>query len=84
MSVCVNCEENKNQLSRVQEDLSKKETKWSAALTKLQEQLKKIEKENQSLHTENQKLKLKTVSSKVSHKQKIKKKLTEALFFYGF
>lgn len=66
-AICNECEENKSKLSKMQEDLSRKESKWTAALTKLQEQLKLIEKENSNLHTENHKLRIKTVSSKVAN-----------------
>jgi len=66
-AICNECEENKAKLLKIQEDLSRKESKWTAALTKLQEQLKLIEKENTNLHTENHKLRIKTVSSKVAN-----------------
>jgi hypothetical protein len=38
-AVCNECEENRNKISKMQEDLSSKENKWTAALSKLQEQV---------------------------------------------
>jgi sensor histidine kinase YesM len=55
------------QLLRLQDDMQRKESKWSAALAKLQEQVKYLERENQHLHEENHKLKLKQISSKVNN-----------------
>jgi hypothetical protein len=43
-SVCSECEENRNKITKMQEDLSSKEHKWTAALSKLQEQVE-IQKE---------------------------------------
>ena len=57
------------QLSHLNEDLQRKETKWAAVVTKLQEQVKLLEKENQHLHQDNHKLKLRGVSSKVKYSQ---------------
>ncbi|XP_059090439.1 centromere protein J-like [Tigriopus californicus] len=59
-------EELQTKLSRLQEELQKKETKWTNSIGKLQETVKILEKENQHLHEENYKLKMKTVTSKVS------------------
>jgi len=78
-AICNECEENKAKVVKMQEDLSRKENKWTAALTKLQEQLKLIEKENTNLHTENHKLKIKNVSSKVANQlPEDHKRLSEA------
>ncbi|XP_023336950.1 centromere protein J isoform X3 [Eurytemora carolleeae] len=64
--VCSECKETKSKYTRLQQDLSSKENKWTAALVKLQEQLQKVEKEKNSLQNENQKLRIKTVSSKIT------------------
>ena len=56
------------QLAKVQDELQRKELKYSASLSKLQEQVKFLERENQHLHEENHKLKLKGVTSKVTIK----------------
>lgn len=53
------------QISRLNDDLERKECKWSNALNKLQDQLKFLERENQQLHEENHKIKVKNISSKV-------------------
>ena len=57
------------QLSKLQDEMQRKETKWSAALTKLQEQVKFLERENQHLHEENHKIKMKNVPSKVRNRR---------------
>lgn len=49
----------------MQDELHRKESKYSASLSKLQEQVKFLERENQHLHEENHKLKLRGVTSKV-------------------
>jgi Skp family chaperone for outer membrane proteins len=48
-SVCSECEENRNKITKMQEDLSSKEHKWTAALSKLQEQVdtKRTEQDHQ-------------------------------------
>jgi len=53
-------------VSKVTEELERKECKWANALNKLQDQLKFLEKENQTLHEENHKLKLKGIAPKIS------------------
>ena len=53
-------------MSKVTEELERKECKWANALNKLQDQLKFLEKENQTLHEENHKLKLKGIATKVN------------------
>ena len=53
-------------MSKVTEELERKECKWANALNKLQDQLKFLEKENQTLHEENHKLKLKGIAPKVN------------------
>lgn len=55
-----------SKINRINEDLQRKDSKWSTAVSKLQEQVKLLEKENQQLHEDNHKLKLKGVSSKIS------------------
>lgn len=59
-------EELHNKLTKVQDELHRKESKYSASLSKLQEQVKFLERENQHLHEENHKLKLRGVTSKIS------------------
>ena len=63
--MCNECDENRMKLAKMQDDLARREAKWTAALNKLQDQLKALEKENTNLHNENHKLKIKGVSSKV-------------------
>jgi regulator of replication initiation timing len=70
------------QLSQLNDDLQRKETKWAAAVTKLQEQVKMLEKENQHLHQENHKLKLKGVSSKVCHRTSFNETLLSLFPYY--
>jgi hypothetical protein len=48
-SVCSECEENRNKITKMQEDLSSKEHKWTAALSKLQEQVDSKRTETRSL-----------------------------------
>jgi hypothetical protein len=53
------------QLSKLHDEVQRKESKWTSALSKLQEQVKFLERENQHLHEENHRLKVKGVASKV-------------------
>jgi FtsZ-binding cell division protein ZapB len=54
-----------SQLSKLQDELERKETKWSSSVAQLQEKVKYLERENQHLHEENCRLKLKSVAPKV-------------------
>jgi len=53
-------------VSKLTDELERKECKWGNALNKLQDTLKFLERENQALHEENHKLKLKGIAPKVS------------------
>jgi hypothetical protein len=56
------------QISSLQEDLERRDTKWATTVSKLQDQVKYLERENQHLHEENHKLKLRGAAPKVAPK----------------